>query len=85
MAEGGVVLKPQLSVDGRLRKEEWWGKGRGSFKTPIKCSWEADGGGVVGQREGVVLKPQLSVDWRMREEEWWGRCRGSFKTPIKCG
>ena len=50
MAEGGVVLKPQLSVDGRLRKEEWWGKGRGSFKTPIKCGLENEGGGVVGQR-----------------------------------
>ena len=35
MAEGGVVLKPQLSVDGRLREEEWWGRGRGSFKPKL--------------------------------------------------
>ena len=46
------LLKPQLSVDGRLWEEEWWGRGRGSFKTPIKCGWEAVGRGVVWQREG---------------------------------
>ena len=50
MAEGGVVLKPHLSVDERLREKEWWGRRRGTFKTPIKCGWEDEGGVVVGQR-----------------------------------
>ena len=52
MAERRVVVKPQLSLDERLREKEWWGRGRGTFKPPIKCGWEAEGVGVVGQREG---------------------------------
>ena len=35
MAEGGVGLKPQLSLDERLWEEEWWGRGRGTFKPQL--------------------------------------------------